>query len=966
MHRILLSVIMGFVTLTAVGVTGRFYSSELLASSSITSICQDMAGYMWIGTENGLCRFDGYKFTVYKNVPEDSTSLMFNIVNKVYCDKDGNLWVGTNTGLQRYDEATDRFIRYDSPLFERARISDICQLPDGRVLVGTAGFGLFQAQPATRTLTLMEDYKAYNDDRFFGHLLVENDGSLWRDGSKDFSLTRPGRRPQVFADRHDPPMSFADAGGRVLVMNRHQLSVYADGLFQDDYFDVSEVAALKPHYWTTMSDRQGNIYVGTRGNGLLWIPHGTRKVERYKVSASGINMNTCTIQTLFEDRQGNIWIGCWHKGLLVIPSHQAPFTSWNFSDQKHDIGNYVSSVCQGHDGITWCTVRDEGVFGFDADGQLVAHPTAPAWVEFIQRDRKGNYYVGTGTDIYTYNPANGQASKLLSFDCNMFNGMADDGQRLFFSAFGRGMLCYDTTTGRVSHYDQHTGGRKGRLCNDWIMSMTADRKGRLWIATTNGVCCYDGATDSFVGLDSGNVILEGKRCECLCETTQGDMLIGTMEGLYVWRHSTATVEVFPDAERLRGLTIGYIVQDRSGDVWCSTSMGIWHYRSTDGRWVSHVSGSGLTGKEYIANAGLYLPQEDRIFFANSDGITTFTPQQVKEGATSPGYLRLTGVSFGGKPVKPETLSFTPETSSHHFSFPFSDNVITMEFSLMNFLDAANTVLEYRLNQQTEWTSGSEGQNAITFTHLPIGTYQLEVRAIVGGSISASRVFHITIEAPWYRTTLAYILYAVGLMGIIVFLGLKWYRRIHRQLDEDKRQFIADTTEEIRSPLNLMMSPLEELRIENEKLKRSQDAASLQSSASNIQSAIEVIDSNARRIERYIKDIEVKGNDELLMERIMKCINDNISNSDLDVSLICKEAGISRSHLHRKMKEISGLSVHDFIQNIRMEQAARMLTEQKLNITQVAYAVGYSSQPSFSAAFRKHFGVSPTEYISQHQ
>ena len=87
--------------------------------------------------------------------------------------------------------------------------------------------------------------------------------------------------------------------------------------------------------------------------------------------------------------------------------------------------------------------------------------------------------------------------------------------------------------------------------------------------------------------------------------------------------------------------------------------------------------------------------------------------------------------------------------------------------------------------------------------------------------------------------------------------------------------------------------------------------------------------------------------------------------DLDVSLICSEAGISRSHLHRKMKEMTGLTVHDCIQNIRMEQAARLLTEQKLNITQVAYTVGYSSQPSFSAVFRKHFGVSPTEYISQH-
>ena len=118
------------------------------------------------------------------------------------------------------------------------------------------------------------------------------------------------------------------------------------------------------------------------------------------------------------------------------------------------------------------------------------------------------------------------------------------------------------------------------------------------------------------------------------------MLIGTAEGLYVWHRNTNKVEEFPDAQRLRGLTIGYIVQDQSGDIWCSTTMGIWHYRTADGQWVSHISGSGLIDREFIPNAGLYIPQNDRIFFATSDGITTFTPQQVQGALTSLGDIKL--------------------------------------------------------------------------------------------------------------------------------------------------------------------------------------------------------------------------------------------------------------------------------------------------------------------------------------
>ena len=1307
LRRFLLFIVWGY-CISMWSQAGLFFTSDKLSNTNITSICQDKSGYIWIGTENGLNRFDGYKFTIYRNIPNDSTSLMFNIVNKVFCDNSGHLWVGTNHGLQRYDDTTDSFVNYGTHVFERSRISDICQLPNGDVVVGTAGYGLFKVEVETQSLKPLEEYKANADDKFFGHFMVDADGTLWKDGHEEFGYIKPGQRPQLFSDMHDPPMAFADANGKVLIMNRKKLCAYDNGQFLDDYFDMSEVSAQNPHFWTVMRDRIGNIYIGTRGNGLLWIPRGSRKVQRYVINVTGININTSTVQTIFEDRQGNFWVGCWHKGLLVIPANKAQFTSWSFSRQKCDIGNYVSSLCQGTDGMIWCTVRDEGVYGFNADGQLVAHPAAPAWVEFIDRDTKGNYYVGAGTNVYSYNPYNGHSQQLLSYSCNMINDMADDGRgHLFFSVFGRGILRYDTSSGDVMHYSQNNQRDTilGRLVNDWIMSMTADRNGRIWLATTNGVSCYDSSTDSFRPF-GWNAILEGKRCESLCETSLGDMLIGTMEGLYVWRRSTGTVEEFPDDGRLKGLTIGYIVQDQVGDIWCSTSMGIWHYRMSDGEWVSHVSGSGLIEKEYIPNAGLYIPNKDCILFATSDGITSFTPQQVQERAKELGEIKLTNLFFGGQPVS---------TDRTKFSFPYKDNVISMEFSLMNFLDAANTVFEYRLSHKSEWMRIGEGQNTITFTHLPIGTYELEVRAIVGGVISAPQVYTITIEAPWYRSLQAYILYIIGLIVMVCLLGILWRRWMQRQMYEDKMKFLINATHDIRSPLTLIMSPLEKLK--NEKIENLKSIEELQAFNSSVyQPSLKIIDGNARRImnlvnqildirkidkqqmsltcretnlctflkricqyyeynarerdisftytvpeepvvawidrsqfekvianllsnafkytydhgsidvaistgqdvkakgplenyielsvtdsgtgmsedtlkhlfdrfyqgksssasyiegtgiglnlckmivdmhhgtitarnrengyqgsvftvrlpqghdhlkeseiteqeetdgtitqhpspnthhhvllvdddeelaryvaeelgqfykftichngregfreliehkngkqqlssydivisdimmpemdgftllrliksnslvshipvilltsksdvgnrleglkngadayltkpfvmselqltidnlvsktailrekvkkarltEKYIEDIEVKGNDELLMERVLKCINDNIGNNDLDVNLICREAGISRSQLHRKMKEMLGLSVHDFIQNIRMEQAARMLVEQKLNITQVAYTVGYSSLSSFSVAFRKHFSISPTDYIS---
>ena len=125
-------------------------------------------------------------------------------------------------------------------------------------------------------------------------------------------------------------------------------------------------------------------------------------------------------------------------------------------------------------------------------------------------------------------------------------------------------------------------------------------------------------------------------------------------------------------------------------------------------------------------------------------------------------------------------------------------------------------------------------------------------------------------------------------------------------------------------------------------------------------------SGAQQQKEKVEDTVLKGNDEVLMERIMKAINKNLSNSDFNVDMLTEEVGISRAQLHRKMKEMTGIPASEFLRNIRLEQAARLLKEQKVNVTQVAYAVGFSNLAHFSTVFRKHFGVSPTEYAERSQ
>ena len=693
MKRLLtLILLLGTCGLKVMAQTGHLFASDKLSSTNITSICQDQMGYIWTGTEFGLNRFDGYRFTSYLNNPQDSTSLGFNTVVSLLCDREGRLWVGTTQGLQRYDPATDRFVNYHFPDNLRPRVSAILQLRDGKLLVGTSGYGVYEVNPSSPLLKRRNDYQSDPGDVFFNCIFEDGNGGFWKGGANRFGYRPVGKEVQMSSTPFGVPTAFFDWEGRTMVVCRDRFLAYEHGQPVDSPFDLGDAQALGG-FRTAIKDRLGNVYVGTRGNGLFWIPAGTRRLQRYTTTAPGFDMNTAIIWALQEDRQGNIWVGCQQKGLFLIPNRKAQFTSWSFSAQKQDIGSYVSSVCEGDDGMTWCTVQNKGVYGFDRQGRIVAHPQSPASVEFIYRDTEKAYWLGTTHGLYSYDPLSGRAQLFSDFECDKFNTMVDDGHgHLFISAYAKGMLRYDRATRqfRLITMTRTEDEKRGTLCNDWILSMIADRDGRVWVGTADGMTCYDPQGDTFKPF--GWTSLLHKSVNSLMETRDGDISIGTEQGPYMWFRNTNRMMELPESEPLKNLSVCYVVQDNAGDYWCSTTMGIWHFLMDEQKWVSYISGSGLAGREYVASAGLHT-SDDRIFFATGDGLTTFTPQQVRSVQVQPGKLQLTGFYIGGRAVSTLTesngtqVTEQPVSESDHFTVSYLDNTFTLEFSLLRGLGA---------------------------------------------------------------------------------------------------------------------------------------------------------------------------------------------------------------------------------------------------------------------------------------
>ena len=1279
-------------SLLMAGQTQHFYTSDQLSSNQISIICQDKVGYIWIGTEYGLNKYDGYRFTNYLYDKNDPASISSNTISYLFSDSKGNLWVGTQKGLDWYDAANDQFRHIKMNGAKGVpRVNYIIQEDEDHLLVGTAGYGLFRLDINTRNTQLLQGY-AKADNNYFSYIFIDEKGHFWKSGHGSTINHRfPNGKLEEFDSPYGTITGFLAYEGGVIMVGVHGLLYYRDGQLYDHYFDFGEFEGKDILFRTAICDHQGNLFIGTMGNGLCWIPKGEHRMKRYEYQSASFDLNTSTVWAIFEDDQDNLWVGCQKRGLLLLPQRKPQFRSWKLANQHINTGGSLTSICSGDNGITWCAVQNNGVYGLNAEGRLIAHPNSPQGTYLLYRDKRGNYWVGTNSGLFSYQPATGVSQQKVSFKNGYVNAITDDGKgNIFISVFSEGLWVYHSDIDQVERFSMHDDDpKRGRLHNDWISRMMIDSKGKLWICTASGVNCYDPENDNFHPY-GWEVMLDYNRIEAICETHDHQILIGTNYGLYFYDEKKGDAVPMPGGEALSNKMVCGIIEDQSGDIWFSTTMGIWQYQHQKKQFVGYILGNGLESREYSHGVAMHTP-DDRIWFGMSDGIVSFDPNAIRNSKIVLGDIHLTGLYIGSNSVNCSTLSdgkhviSQPLEENNHLELSYLDNTFTMEFSLLNFSNAENVIYEYRLNGNKEWTQTMAGRNRIPFTHLQPGSYTLEIRAYDNGTYTETQVYRIIIRSPWYRSSWAYLIYIIGALLIGGILLSTYIRRRKQELDEEKMKFLINATHDIRSPLTLIMSPLhkllkrdldsdvksdlktiehnarrvqnlvnqildirkidkqqmklqcqetdmvqyvgnilksyeytakergmkfsyqpevnqlkvwldrtaldkvvdnllsnafkytydggeievrvgegphhtaelqvidngmgikgdvqkifdrfyqgsssrslhiegtgiglnlckmmvemhhgtieaanredtpgsiftvrlplgnshlaaEEILIQEEKTPRPKSQSNYRvlivdddaeigqyitqelgsyyhitsvtsareamrellgadpekqydlvvsdvmmpemdgftflrmvktnmnlshipvvmlTSKSDVANRLEglekgadaflakpfdmdelhvvinnLISKNLRLKGKYsgvqqqkdkIVETKVKGNDEALMERIMKVVNQHLDDSDFNVEMLTKEVGISRAQLHRKMKEMTGLPVSEFIRNIRLEQAVRLLEEQKINVTQVAYTVGFSNLAHFSTVFRKQFGVSPSEYVEQ--
>ena len=819
--------------------SGRLYTSNDLSSSLIRCIIQDKYGFIWVGTNYGLNRFDGYKFSTYLCNPADTTTIQDNDIVKLYPYSKEFLFVATNRGLYKYSYLTNSFQHIVlEKKDEKIRVSSLIEDGKHNLLIGTSGYGAYRLDMTTGKVTRLSRKSANSVDDFFAMLFFDAEGYLWQaNHTKVLRKYKYNGKSIKLVSVYEPKGLFGIS--KLYATDKKGFFVaHAGGIMRYDYashsfsrydFDFSSHQGAGYISAVTL-DKYGNLWLGTSGDGTFKIPHGSRKAYRVELNNQSFIFDNAHISDLLIDRDGNQWYGCYMKGLFLSNNDKNVFHPVSLDELGAGMET-ISSVVGVADGLMLFVVKNHGLYLLDektGNTKLLQSPAGPIKV---YSDFRKKVYVYGRDGIYEYDWMH-QTYRLLlpSNGLSLDDMRVDAAGNIYFTSQGNGLYVWNRKSGKMTQYLMDDKRPHKTICNNWISEIRLDSRGWLWCATANGVSCMDTKTGYF-DIILSRPLLEGKSCYSTLELSDGKIAIATEMGLYLYDRKKQQTTPWPHSESISGLRIYSLKKDVKGNLWMSTAQGIWCYDSKAKSFFSFEKGNGLLTKEYLAGV-VGSTSDGVICYGNSEGLTYFQPSEVKDYNEKTSAIYLSGVLLDGKmaPFIGDNLSVPSDFKS-----------IVLSFSQLDYQSVGNIVFQYRINGG-KWISNAAGDNSFNFTGLSYGHYRIEVRTYCNGKYSTyKKVINLDVLAPWFLTVWAKLLYLFLILGLTAAAIIVFLRKKKRDMEEAKMQFLINATHDIRSPLTLIMEPLKKLK---ERL----------GNAEEYQADIDTIDRNAQRLLTLVNQI----------------------------------------------------------------------------------------------------------------
>lgn len=818
-----------------------------LSQSLAEYIYQDSYGYIWIATNDGLNRYNGSEFKIYKNIKNDKNSISNNSISCILEDDNKNLWVGTYGGLNKINLATGEITRYLDSEEDKSTSNNVVD----ELLIDSSG---------RLWVATMEGVNIYDEknDKFTKILSDYLKNTYVQDICQDYMdrvwiATRDGLF--MYDENSDRVTSFLhDINKENTISGNDIFSIYAD---------------------------KTNLWIGTKNSGLNVMNLQDYTIKTYSHNPEDKNsIPSNLIRDIMRDSQGRLWLAT-DQGLSHFNEENETFITYVASPTQNSItDNNIINLFEDKLGTVWVGTFN-GISRFSSNNKFTIYRNEAENINSISHssvcgiheDDESNVWVGTfNSGINKIDKVNNTVTRYYS-DINDKNSLSSNRikditgiDNEIWIATDIGLNKFDKITGKFTTYKKNS--TENSLVNDEVRTLYVDKEGLLWIGTRDGICTFD-RVDTFVsyneileangvyqktfsaiyedsegimwfalGNDGGLVkydkgtgevknylsdendlnSLSSNTIRTISEDSKGNLWLGTQSGLNKFNKEKEEFTVYSYSDGLTNDYIYGILVDSDDNIWCSTNYGISVYNQIEDRFTRYYEADGLSTNEFNGFS-YHKGKSGSMYFGGINGLTEFNPFEIKSNSVNTNVIIDNIKTSGG------------------IEIPVSDNIILdyhsrelyIKFFIPEYKNISQLQYAYRLEGlDKEWTfSGAE--NYVRYASLAPGKYKLQ---IVGRNYNGnwSDISEISIEVrnpPW-KTPFAYVIY-ISIIVIIIYLiwnemkildalvvqrtqelndkleeNKELYKRII-EIEKYKNNYFVNLSHELRTPLNVILS-----------------------------------------------------------------------------------------------------------------------------------------------------------------